>query len=89
MSVVPLHINLAPHASSQIDALFDSYDEDGGGDLDIDELRPTIKRLIEASKNATKELKELKVRVGTLRKLAVTSQRQHAKTKEDAAAAAK
>mgnify|MGYP006143900019 CR=1 FL=1 len=91
LTSVPLQINLVivPRASSQINALFDSYDADGGGDLDLDELRPTIKRLIEAAKNAKKDLLDLKARTVTLRKMAVTSQRQHAKAKADAAAAIK
>ena len=45
--------------AGELDALFDSYDGDGGGSLDLNELKPTLKKLVEAAEAREVELKEL------------------------------
>lgn len=55
--------------------LFDSLDDDGGGSLDLAELKPTLKRLMDAAENAETEIKELSKSSVTLRKAAKTKQK--------------
>ena len=45
--------------TKDIDACFDEYDEDGGGSLDINELKPALKKLALAANKA--ELLEMDV----------------------------
>lgn len=42
-----------------IDALFDTYDNDGTGELSLEELKPTIKSLMEAASSHAQTLKDL------------------------------
>ena len=42
--------------AEEIDALFRSLDDDGGGSLDLNELKPTLKRLVDAAAAADLEV---------------------------------
>ena len=44
----------------QVDSLFDSYDADGSGSLDVEELKPSLKRLVDAAGSAATELRMLR-----------------------------
>ena len=68
---------------SEVDALFDSYDDDGGGDLSLEELKPTLKRLIDAAQNAVLMIKQLEKEATSLRKAAAKQQRQLLKAKAE------
>jgi len=58
-----------------IDALFDEYDGDGGGELDLKELRPTLKGLIEAATAANIMIKQTNKSLIELRKIAKKNQK--------------
>jgi len=45
-------VGLTTFSKEQIDGLFDRYDDDGGGSLDLDELKPTLASLIDSAKKA-------------------------------------
>ena len=45
--------------ASDIDQLFSSLDADGGGSLDLNEIKGTFKKLVDAHTNAQNELKDV------------------------------
>ena len=51
-----------------IDRFFDSYDNDGGGSLDLEEVKKTFTKLHGVAIDAERELKDLKKEVDRLRK---------------------
>ena len=58
-----------------IDELFDEYDADGGGELDLKELRPTLKGLIESATAANGMIKQTNKSLTELRKIAKKNQK--------------
>ena len=71
----------------EVDAFFDSYDSDGGGQLDLHELQPTLKKLINAA-HETKVCLDEAVKAHTAtRKAAFKAQRKLAARRAAEAAA--
>ena len=80
---------MAGASREDIDALFDKYDDDGGGSLDLEELKPTLKRLIETATAAANLTKELTKSLVALRKEARAQQKSLAAMRAKDAAEAK
>ena len=80
---------VAGASREDIDALFDKYDDDGGGSLDLEELKPTLKRLIETATAAANLTKELTKSLVALRKEARAQQKSLAAMRAKDAAEAK
>lgn len=59
----------------EVDALFDTYDDDGGGSLDLEELKPTLNKLIETAKATAATIKEVNKSLAAVRKEARTRQK--------------
>ena len=57
---------------TKIDAVFDELDDDGGGSLDLEELRVGMKVLIDSAKHATTSNAALEKRAAALRKAAAS-----------------
>jgi len=78
--------------AEEIDTLFRSLDDDGGGSLDLNELKPTLKKLVDAAAAADLEIKELAKSTVSLRKAAKQAQKDldaaRVKEEEEAKAAA-
>ena len=53
--------------NKEIDAFFSQMDKDGGGALDLSEIRPALKALKDASTNADKEIDEIRAQAQELR----------------------
>jgi len=60
--------------AAEVDALFDSLDADGGGDLSLNELKPTLKRLLDSATGSETEIKELTKSTKEVRKAAKQQQ---------------
>ena len=69
-----------------LDELFDSLDDDGGGELDVGELKELLKKLIEVAKEALVREKELETSSVAARK---SAKQQQALLREQEAAKAK
>ena len=61
-----------------IDVCFDKYDVDGGGSLDIPELKPTLKKCAQAAQEAEDALAKFVKQVGVKKKHAKRTQVQYA-----------
>jgi Ca2+-binding EF-hand superfamily protein len=71
-AVLELGVEAAP---AEIDALFVKLDTDGGGAIDVSELRTFVTKLTDAAKNAAMEMKELEKSTLALRKAATKAQK--------------
>ena len=71
-AVLELGVEAAP---AEIDALFVKLDTDGGGAIDVSELRTFVTKLTDAAKNAATEMKELEKSTLALRKAATKAQK--------------
>ena len=78
-----------PSTPEEVDALFDSYDTDGGGSLDLHELKPTLRKLVEASTKAKANIDAAIKERAALHKEATRQQRELAALRATEAAAAK
>ena len=71
-AVLELGVEATP---AEIDALFVKLDTDGGGAIDVSELRTFVTKLTDAAKNAATEMKELEKSTLALRKAATKAQK--------------
>ena len=74
---------------AEVDALFDQYDDDGGGSLDLNELKPTLKKLIDAAQIRKAQVDEAVKAQVVVRKAAFKAQRELAEARAAEARAAK
>lgn len=63
-----------------IDECFNSYDADSGGSLDISEIKPALKKLAQAAKDADQALEKATKSTAVKKKFAKRAQVEHAQT---------